>query len=110
MWKALLLASLIGFSAHAAEAQKVEVSGKLKTGVVAIGGETTGVTVEAKDGTYELDLGKDEALNVMVADLNGKMVQVTGTLETRKGVEGKERKVIVVSKLEREKKANNAAP
>ena len=29
MWKALLLVSLIGFSAFAADAQKVEVSGKL---------------------------------------------------------------------------------
>jgi len=101
------MALLISFSAVAADAQKIEVAGKLKTGVVAIGGETTGVTIEAKDGTYELDLGKDEALKKKADELNGMMVRAMGTLETRKGVEGKDRKVIVVSKLEG---AKNAAP
>ncbi len=79
--------------------KKVEVKGTLRTGVVAIGGETTGVVVATKGGTYELELGKDKALRRQAEKLNGKAVLVAGTLEVRKGVEVKERRIITVTSL-----------
>jgi hypothetical protein len=97
-------ACLLAFPAFAAdkdkdEPKKVEMKGMLKTGIVAIGGETTGVVVETKDGAYELDLGKDKDLKEKADKLNGKAVVVAGELTIRKGVEVKERKIIVVSSL-----------
>lgn len=84
----------------AAEATKVELTGTLRTGIVAIGGETTGVILETKEGKYELDFGKDKELRQKAGKLNGKTVQVAGTLEIRKGVEVKERKIVIVTRLE----------
>jgi hypothetical protein len=82
------------------EPKKVEVKGKLHTGVVAIGGETTGVVVETeKEGSYELDLGKDKELRDKADKLDGKAVVVAGTLTVRKGVEVKERRIIAVGSL-----------
>ena len=108
MYKSLILIGLVCFlkcltGTSAADAQKVEMAGKLKTGIVAIGGETTGTSIETQDGVYELDLGKDKELRKTAEDLNGQSVRVTGTLEIRKGVEVRERKIVVVSKLERAK-------
>jgi hypothetical protein len=80
-------------------AKKVEMTGKLRTGVVAIGGETTGIIIETKKGRFELDLGKNKELRARAAKLNGKQVTVTGTLVIRKGVEVKERRIITVKTL-----------
>lgn len=108
MWKSLLLLGMACFlgltAAVAQEAKKVELQGKLRTGIVAIGAETTGTIIETKDGAFELDLGKDKALREKADKLNGKAVQVAGTLTIRKGVEVKERKIVAVSKLEEAKK------
>jgi len=107
MWKSLLLgmACFLGSTAAVAqEAKKVELQGKLRTGIVAIGAETTGTIIETKDGAFELDFGKDKALREKADKLNGKAVQVAGTLTIRKGVEVKERKIVAVSKLEEAKK------
>jgi hypothetical protein len=79
--------------------KKVEVKGTLRTGVVAVGGETTGVVVATKAGTYELELGKDKDLRRQAEKFNGKAVVVAGTLEVRKGVEVKERRIITVTSL-----------
>ena len=81
------------------EPRKVEMKGKLHTGVVAIGGETTGTEIETKAGRYELDLRGDKELLKTAAKLDGKEVVVTGTLELRKGVEVKERRIITVVTL-----------
>lgn len=81
------------------EPKKMEFKGKLRTGIVAIGGETTGTILETKDGRLELDLGKDKELRKMADNLNGKAVVVTGILQVRKGVEVKERKIITVVSL-----------
>lgn len=83
----------------AGKGQKVTMTGTLKTGIFAIGGETTGTILRTKKGTYELDLGKNKDLRTMAKRLDGKMVEVTGTLNIRKGVEVKERRIITVDAL-----------
>ena len=85
------------------DAKKVELTGKLRTGIVAIGGETTGTLLETKKGTYELDFGKQKELRQKAEKLNGKNVKVVGKLEIRKGVEVKERRIVTVTSLEEAK-------
>lgn len=82
------------------EAKKVELTGTLSTGIVAIGGETTGTTIKTKDGTFELDFGKQKELREKAEKLNGKNVMAVGTLTIRKGVEVKERRIVSVTSLE----------
>jgi hypothetical protein len=109
MAKALLLigvAGLLAVPAAAAEkgAKMVEMTGILHTGIVAIGGETTGIIIKTKKkGTFELDLGKDKELRKLAEKLKGKTVKVTGTLVIRKGVEVKERRIITVTRLQEAK-------
>jgi hypothetical protein len=81
-------------------AQKVELKGKLRTGVVAIGSETTGTVLDTDKGRFELDVGKDRGLRAGVPQLDGKAVVVTGTLTVRKGVEVAERRIVAVRTLE----------
>lgn len=78
---------------------KVEVKGKLKTGIVAIGGETTGTTITANGATWELDFGKNEALAKEADLLSGKVVVVTGTLTVKQGVERGPRNIVIVATL-----------
>ena len=74
--------------------------GTLQTGVVAIGGETTGIVLKTeKNGQYELDFNKNEQLQKLAGTLNGKRVVVKGTYQPRPGVEVKERRIILVSSL-----------
>lgn len=77
----------------------VFVVGTLRTGVVAVGGETTGITITSKGITWELDFGKDAELKKAAEKLNGKKVAIEGTLERRAGVEVKERWILTVTKL-----------
>ena len=76
---------------------KVEVKGTLQTGIVAIGGETTGTVIKTKNGTFELELSKE--LQVQAEKLNGKTVVVTGNLTVRPGVEVRQRSIITVGTL-----------
>lgn len=85
------------------EAEKVELTGKLRTGIVAISGETTGTIIETKKGKFELDFGKQKELRQKAEKLNGKTVLVIGTLKIRSGVEVKERKIVSVTSLEEAK-------
>jgi hypothetical protein len=64
---------------------KVEIKGKVKTGIIAIGGETTGVSIAAKDGGFELEATGDQLK--ALEKLDGKDAVVTGTLIMKKGVE-----------------------
>ena len=74
--------------------------GTLHTGVVAIGGETSGITMETPDGsTYELDFGNNAELRQSVSRLNGKKVAVMGKRVSREGVEVKQRQIIEVQEL-----------
>jgi hypothetical protein len=106
-WKGLLtvglglLATIQAGAAPKDEATyaKVEIQGTLETGIVAIGGETTGTIVKTRDATFELDLGKDKELRGLAEKLNGKRVHVTGKLAVRKGVEIRQRFIVTVATL-----------
>jgi hypothetical protein len=100
-----LLAMLVSSWAADAPAAKlapgpVAVTGKLQTGIMAIGGETTGTTLSVSgQGTFELDVKGNKDVEKAVAALNGKQVKVTGTLSVKEGVEVRERRIIKVDTL-----------
>lgn len=107
-----------GWAAEAPPAElapgPVTVTGQLETGIMAIGGETTGtrITID-KQGSYELDLSANEKLEKAAQELNGKQVKVTGNLAIKDGVEIKQRRIIKVDTLvaaPEEKKAGAKAP
>jgi hypothetical protein len=92
----LALAAALVFTSVAAAADKdkakdddtyikVEIKGKVRTGILAVGGETTGVNITAKDGGLELEATGD--LLKALEKLDGKEAIVTGTLTMKKGVE-----------------------
>ena len=76
------------------------VTGTLRTGIMAIGGETTGTTITARGATWDLDLAGDPALRRQAEALSGKRALVRGTLELRRGVERRERYVVTVKSIE----------
>ncbi|NND96542.1 MAG: hypothetical protein HKN47_04335 [Pirellulaceae bacterium] len=78
----------------------VTVVGTLRTGIIAIGGETTGTTITAKGITWELDLGKKAEIRQAAEMLTGKKVIVRGSLERRKGVEVQQRWIVSVTGLQ----------
>jgi hypothetical protein len=78
---------------------KVEIKGKLQTGVMAIGGETTGIIITADGARFELDLGKNKEWHDLAEKLNNKTALVTGNLTTRKGVEVKSRTIVTVTSI-----------
>jgi hypothetical protein len=74
--------------------------GLIHTDVVALGGETTGATIElTSDGqqTWELEL-KNRELEV-ARKANGRPVVVSGALEVRNGIAIRERWIVVVRNL-----------
>src|SRR5205823_7350789 len=79
------------------EPKKVELRGTIKTGIVAIGGETTGTIIDTKDGAYELAVPKE--LRKEVDDLNKKTAIVTGVLNTKKGLAIKLRKIVTIESV-----------
>ena len=79
---------------------KVEIRGTLRTGVVAIGGETTGTTVSAKDMTFEVDLRGDPKLQTLAEKLDGRKAIVRGSLVRKKGIEIPERWIITPTDLQ----------
>jgi hypothetical protein len=78
---------------------KVEVRGTIRTGVMAIGAETTGTIIQSKNVRWELDLGGNKELREQVGKLDGKTAVVTGAYELRKGVEVRERHVVKVVEI-----------
>jgi hypothetical protein len=98
---ALLFVVGLPSAAEDKPAKEKEYRGKLRTGLVAIGGETTGYAIETEDGkSLELDFGKSKDLARQADKLDRKMVVVQGVLEVRKGVERKTRSIIKVSSLQ----------
>jgi hypothetical protein len=77
-----------------AESINLEIKGKVTTGVVAIGAETTGVVI-ATPGGFGCELaGKvDEKLN-------GKVCLVKGTFQVKQGVEVRVRNILTVASIE----------
>jgi hypothetical protein len=78
---------------------KVEVKGKLQTGIMAPGGETTGVIVQTETMTLELDFGKNKDLKATADKLKNQVVIASGTLTMRKGVAVKMRLIVNVTDL-----------
>lgn len=78
---------------------RVEVRGKLTTGMMAIGGETTGTAITANGITWELDLGRNADMRARARQLNSKTVVVKGSLQRRAGVEIRQRWIVTVSSL-----------
>ena len=76
----------------------VVVIGTLNTGVMAIGGETTGTTITANGLTWELEL--QDAKQFEFAKQNAKKrVRAAGELVQFEGIEGPNRQVVLVSSL-----------
>jgi hypothetical protein len=71
------------------EVVQLEIKGKVTTGVVAIGGETTGVVIATTPQGFTCEL---EGLTD--ASLNGKTAVVTGTLTIKPGVEVRTRTIL----------------
>lgn len=76
----------------------VAARGTLRTGVMAIGAETTGVTLVAGAVTWELDI-EAGGLAAAAARLAGRTVVVRGTLEFREGVEIRRRVIVRVRSI-----------
>lgn len=74
-------------------------TGVLRTGIMQIGGETTGVILETATGTYELETRGTRLPGERLEALDGKRVVVTGDYRPRAGVEVKERRIILVRTL-----------
>jgi hypothetical protein len=108
MWLALVVMTLAaGPSASSpGDYVKVEVCGTLRAGMMAIGGETTGVVIAARGVTWELDL-RQVGGAARAESLDGRKVVVKGTLEVKRGVERRERAIVTVTSLE---PAPSAAP
>lgn len=75
----------------------VECCGRIRHGVMAIGGETTGTTITFNRMTWELQLNNDSARK-FVTNHHKKHVTVTGSLRKVAGIEGKERWIVDVAK------------
>jgi hypothetical protein len=88
---------------------KVEILGTLRTGLVAIGGETTGTMVTARGARWELDLSRWPGGPAAAQSLDGRRVVVKGSLEVRPGVERRERAIVTVTSLEPAPPASPAA-
>lgn len=73
-------------------------TGKLHLGVVAIGGETTGIVLDTAKGKFEIAPAND-AVRADLKKLDGQQVTVHGTLAKKPGVEIKERSIITVTKV-----------
>lgn len=81
------------------ETVEVQVKGKLTDGIMAIGGETTGTLIRARNVTWELDIS-GPGLREKAAKLNGKTVVVTGAVRQKAGIEIAKRTILVVRTLE----------
>ena len=79
--------------------QDASFTGTFKTGIVAIGGETTGMEISTGSDTFEVDLQGDKTMTAAADKLNGKKVTVFGYPIIKKGVEIKERHIIMASAL-----------
>ena len=99
-WLAGLLAVTMAGIGAGDDSIDVVVRGTLRTGIMAIGGESTGTTVTARGATWELDLRGTPELPRRAESLSGRRVVVTGSLEVRPGVERRQRWILTVKTLE----------
>ena len=86
-------------SLHATESTALVVChGKLRCGMVAVGGETTGTNLSINALTWELQIA-DPQLKALAESNHRKEVTVTGTLQHLKGTERSGRWVVTVKSL-----------
>lgn len=78
---------------------EVDMVGVVRSGVMAIGGESTGTTISALGFTWELDLQGNKEYADLARKWNGKELVVKGTLTVRQGVERGRRVIVVVKKM-----------
>src|SRR5215216_3220285 len=84
----LLLAMTIGCAATAfAQGRDVTLTGTLQGGRIAIGGESTGWTLEYRDGSGQHSIEVELPRELMARARSGAMVRLTGTFATREHVE-----------------------
>jgi hypothetical protein len=76
-----------------------EWTGRVETGVMAIGGETTGTRLVTDDTVFELSASG--AVAARLRELSGQPVTVRGRLRVRPGVEIGERRIITVTEIRR---------
>jgi outer membrane protein OmpA-like peptidoglycan-associated protein len=76
-----------------------EWTGVVSAGLMAVGGETTGIVLTGGAERFELQAA-DPAMRRRLQALDGKTVIVRGTLETRPGVEVKTRRIITVAAVD----------
>lgn len=72
-----------------------EWTGRIMAGMMAVGGETTGILLDLGQERLELQPA-DQAMRQRLQALDGKTVTIHGTLETHAGVEVKTRRIITV--------------
>jgi hypothetical protein len=107
----LLAMTMRGDAALDDDSIEVVVRGTLATGIMAMGGETTGTTITARGVTWELDLRARPEWKARAESLSGRRVVVTGTLEVRPGVERRrQRSIVTVKSLEPAGPAPRASP
>lgn len=92
-------APLLPAKTQIAESIEVTIVGRITSGVMAIGGETTGTTIAANNITWELDLQGDAQLVESVNQLGQSMARVTGTLIKKPGVEIRGRMIVLVDTI-----------
>jgi hypothetical protein len=87
-------------AADDAGGRKVKIVGIVHAGRIAVGGETTGVTITTDEGEFELDSRAEPALAKRLAELDGKRATVEGRLMIRAGVEVGRRRIVEVTRID----------
>jgi outer membrane protein OmpA-like peptidoglycan-associated protein len=75
-----------------------EWTGQITTGMMAIGGETTGIILSTGREAFELQPAND-TLRQRLRELSGKTATVRGTLQVRPGIEVRSRSIITVTEI-----------
>jgi hypothetical protein len=75
-----------------------EWTGRVSTGIAAVGGETTGIILTTATDRFELQPA-DPVMRKRLEDLDGRLVTIRGKLETRPGVEVRARRIIQVTAI-----------
>lgn len=86
-------------AARGSESIRVAVRGRLETGIVAIGGETTGTVIRSKGLMFEVALDRPE-LKEKAEALNGQSALVAGELVVKEGVETGTRLIIDADRVD----------
>jgi hypothetical protein len=96
----ILTAQTLGPEAEKGRGEYIEVTvlGTLKSGVIAIGAETTGVTITANAVTWELELNGNQ--HQVASKLSGSKAIVSGRLRREAGVEVKNRFIVKVRNIQ----------